>query len=173
MTTLVDIMALILPEGYKPRLSVRTTLAAIPRTRHVFQEALAENLNLQRASALLAVRADTGINDDLNGVELPVEFYVKALEKRAQVVQSLAKWKRVVLGEYNFASGEGIWTDMNALRPGEPVLDNLHSTYVDQWDWERVMAEGERNLEFLQDIVRRVYDALKITEKMVYRNYGI
>jgi len=138
-----------------PQLDLRQTERAIRVIKEFFQTHLAEALNLLRVSAPLFVPADTGLNDNLNGVELPVSFAIKGLGgMRAEIVQSLAKWKRMALADYGFAPGEGLYTDMNAIRPDE-VLDAIHSIYVDQWDWERVMAPDERNLDFLCDIVER------------------
>jgi aspartate--ammonia ligase len=162
-----------IPPGYRPRLSVRDTERAIPKIKRHFQDRLSENLNLERASAPLFVLAGTGINDDLNGVERKVAFEVKDdTGARAEIVNSLAKWKRMALARYGFKVGEGIWTDMNAVRPDEE-LDNMHSLYVDQWDWERVISARDRNVEFLRGIVAGIYDAIKKTERMIDREYHI
>ncbi|MBN1492436.1 MAG: aspartate--ammonia ligase [Phycisphaerae bacterium] len=148
-------------------LDLRQTERAIRMIKEYFQTNLAEALNLLRVSAPLFVLADTGVNDNLNGIERPVSFPVKAFDdRRAECVQSLAKWKRMALADYGIEPGEGIYTDMNAIRPDE-VLDELHSIYVDQWDWERVMAAGERNLDFLCRIVERIYDVIRRTEEHV------
>jgi aspartate--ammonia ligase len=166
-------MKLIIPPGYKPCLDVRKTERAIPKIKCFFQEHLAENLNLERASAPLFVRAGTGINDDLNGTECKVGFGVKDDNGvRVEVVNSLAKWKRMALAKYGYSQGEGIWTDMNAIRPDEE-LDNIHSLYVDQWDWERVISASERTEKFLRKIVRRIFDAIKKTERMVGKEYDV
>jgi len=166
-------MKLTIPPGYKPCLDVRKTEAAIPKIKHFFQEHLAENLNLERASAPLFVKAGTGINDDLNGTERKVGFVVKDDNGvRAEVVNSLAKWKRIALARYGYNQGEGIWTDMNAIRPDEE-LDNIHSLYVDQWDWERVISVQERTEKFLHKIVHRIFDAIIKTERMIGKEYGI
>jgi aspartate--ammonia ligase len=154
------------PQDYQPLLEPYDTEVAIRRIKTYFQENLAFELNLLRVTAPLFVRSGTGINDNLNGVELPVTFRAKGLEADVEIVQSLAKWKRLHLADFNYQPGQGIYTDMNAIRPAE-TLDNLHSLYVDQWDWERVMAPGERDLDFLKDIVRRIYDVIQRTERYV------
>ncbi len=152
---------------YQPLLDLRQTERAIRFVKEYFQTHLGEALNLLRVSAPLFVLADTGINDNLNGIERPVSFPIKDLnEQRAEIVQSLAKWKRMALADYGFAPGEGIYTDMNALRPDE-TLDSMHSVYVDQWDWERVITAGDRNLDFLYWVVRRIYDVIRRTELRV------
>jgi aspartate--ammonia ligase len=166
-------MKLTIPPGYKPCLDVRKTEAAIPKIKRFFQEHLAENLNLERASAPLFVKAGTGINDDLNGTEKKVGFAVKDDSGTiAEVVNSLAKWKRIALARYGYNQGEGIWTDMNAIRPDEE-LDNIHSLYVDQWDWERVISAAERTEKFLHSIVSGIFDAIKKTERMIGKEYDI
>jgi aspartate--ammonia ligase len=147
------------------------TEKAIKLIKDFFQNDLARELNLQRVSAPLFVAKGSGINDDLNGVERKVTFTVKDDGSAAEVVFSLAKWKRMVLTDYGFKTGEGLYTDMNAIRPDEDCLDNLHSVYVDQWDWERVIRTEERNLVFLKRIVRGIYEVLKKTEDMVARKY--
>ncbi len=155
----------------KPLLDLRQTERAIRVIKEHFQTHLATELNLLRVSAPLFVQADTGINDNLNGIELPISFPVKDLDgKKAEIVQSLAKWKRMALADYGFASGEGLYTDMNAIRPDEK-LDELHSIYVDQWDWERVMAANERNLAFLHRIVEGIYKVIRQTEQHVAKTY--
>jgi len=157
--------------GYQPLLDLRQTEKAIRQIKEFFQLSLAEALNLQRVSAPLFVLADTGVNDNLNGVERPVSFPIKDMnERRAEIVQSLAKWKRMALADYGFGVGEGIYTDMNAIRPDE-TLDELHSIYVDQWDWERVMTPEQRTLGFLQDIVRRIYEVIRRTEQYIASLY--
>ncbi len=164
---------LVLPSGYHPLLSVRETESAIARIKAFFQENLAFELNLVRVTAPLFVPAGTGINDNLNGVERPVSFPIKAFDDApAEIVQSLAKWKRMRLADGAFKPGEGLYTDMNAIRPDE-VLDNLHSLYVDQWDWERVMTREERTLVYLKDVVRRIYDVVRRTEKFVAHYYPV
>ena len=153
---------------YKSTLTLRETEKAIKEIKDYFEQALARNLNLQRVSAPLFVRKGSGVNDDLNGVERKVTFQIRDdNDADAEVVFSLAKWKRMVLADYGFGAGEGLYTDMNAIRPDEESLDNLHSLYVDQWDWERVIAPQERNLDFLKSIVRKIYDAVRETEKRI------
>ncbi len=157
--------------GYQSRLDLRDTERAIRLIKEYFQIHLGEALNLLRVSAPLFVPADTGINDNLNGIERPISFPVKALAgQKAEIVQSLAKWKRMALANYGFSPGEGIYTDMNAIRPDE-TLDDIHSIYVDQWDWERVMHPGERNLSFLYRVVERIYDVIVRTEQRVAEVY--
>ncbi len=152
---------------YGRPIDLRQTERAIRTIKEFFQTNLAEALNLLRVSAPLFVLADTGVNDNLNGVERPVSFPIKAIgDRRAECVQSLAKWKRMALADYGFAPGEGIYTDMNAIRPDE-VLDELHSIYVDQWDWERVITAEERNLSFLCRIVEKIYEVIRRTEQHV------
>lgn len=149
------------PEGYKARLSVYETQRAIEFIKHSFQKNLCAALNLKRVSAPLFVSAESGLNDDLNGVERPVEFDVPAAEGRSfQVVHSLAKWKRWALKKYDFRVGRGLYTDMNAIRRDEENLDNLHSVYVDQWDWEKIISKEDRNIEYLKDTVRRIVGAV-------------
>lgn len=161
----------LVPENYRPVLDVEETEKAIKLIKDFFQMNLAETLNLKRVTAPLIVKAGTGINDDLTGVERPISFDIKDMPNtKAEIVQSLAKWKRLTLGYLKIKQGEGIYTDMNAIRPDE-VLDNLHSLYVDQWDWERVISEGERNLEFLETIVKSIYLELKKTEHFIYAHY--
>jgi aspartate--ammonia ligase len=161
----------IYPEDYTPVLSVKRTEIAIKEIKQYFQQALAWSLNLRRVTAPLFVKAGTGINDDLNGVERPVSFDIKAMNgAKAEIVQSLAKWKRLMLADLEIESGEGIYTDMNAIRPDE-TLDNLHSLYVDQWDWERVMEEEQRNLGFLKKMVEHIFDAMKKTEQFIHDRY--
>ena len=154
----------IIPEGYTSRLSVYETQRAIEFIKKNFQKNLGSALNLKRVSAPLFVRADTGLNDNLNGVERPVSFDVPAVQgAECQVVHSLAKWKRWALKEYEFREGKGLYTDMNAIRRDEAVLDNLHSVYVDQWDWEKVIRPQDRTTEYLKDTVRRIVSAICMT----------
>ena len=143
---------LLLPQGYQSGLSLRETQRAIKIVKDNFQTMLASELNLDRVTAPLIVTKASGINDDLNGVERKVEFTLKETGESAEIVQSLAKWKRMALYRYGYAPGEGIYTDMNAVRRDED-LDNIHSVFVDQWDWERVISPEERNEEFLKSIV--------------------
>ncbi|HBH47262.1 MAG TPA: aspartate--ammonia ligase [Bacteroidales bacterium] len=162
---------LIIPKNYKSPLTLKETELAIKLVKDTFQTNLSAELRLRRVTAPLFVLKGTGINDDLNGVERKVTFPIKDLDdKDAEVVNSLAKWKRMALADYKIAPGYGLYTDMNAIRPDE-VLDNLHSLYVDQWDWERVISPDERNVTFLKSIVRRIYEVLKRTEFVVYENY--
>ena len=155
---------LTIPEGYKTALDVYDTQRCIEFIKSRFQSNLKAALNLKRVSALLFVRADTGLNDDLNGVERPVSFDVPATGNgEFQIVHSLAKWKRWALRAYDFREGNGFYTDMNAIRRDEAVLDNLHSVYVDQWDWEKVISMSDRNIPYLQDTVRRIVSAICMT----------
>jgi aspartate--ammonia ligase len=163
---------LLVPKGYKPLLDVRTTERAIWEIKRAFTGVLEKKLNLQRASAPVFVDPATGLQDRLNGVERPVGFDLLHMQgTEAQVPQSLAKWKRDALRRYGYKPGEGIWTDMNAIRRDEKP-DSTHSFYVDQYDWERVMRREDRTLEFLKGIVRRVYSAIKATESRCMM-YGI
>ncbi len=163
---------LFLDGQYRPALSLRETERAIKMIKDFFQLHLARALNLQRVSAPLFVRKGSGVNDDLNGVERKVTFQVKDDNNSdAECLFSLAKWKRMALADYGFAPGEGLYTDMNAIRPDEENLDNLHSVYVDQWDWERILSKDERNLGFLKTIVRKIYGVLRQTEKAVAKFY--
>jgi len=162
---------LILPRGYKPLLGVKETENAIKALKDFFEQNLSTELNLSRVTAPLFVKGGTGINDDLNGIERPVAFPIKDMaDVRAEIVQSLAKWKRMQLGVLGFEPGYGLYTDMNALRPDE-TLDNTHSIYVDQWDWERVVTPAERNVEFLKKVVRKLYAAIKRVEHFVFEHY--
>ena len=165
-------MGLIIPAGYRNLLgSVEATEKAIKCVKDMFQENLSAQLALLRVTAPMVVLSGTGINDDLNGVERPVGFPIKSMgERRAEVVHSLAKWKRMKLAEMEVPVGRGIYTDMNALRPDED-LDNLHSLYVDQWDWEKVIRREDRNREFLKKVVRRIYEAVKVTENKLYAEF--
>ncbi len=158
------------PNGYKPLLGLRETEEAIKYIKDNFQERLAGELNLTRVSAPVAVSAGTGINDHLTGAETPVTFYIKSIESSAEIVQSLAKWKRMVLSQYDFSKDEGIYTDMNALRPDER-LDNLHSIYVDQWDWEKIIGREDRNLDTLKKTVKKIYNILKDIEEELFTHY--
>lgn len=161
-------MALIIPKQYKLKLLPETTEQAIKMVKMSFQDRLSESLNLRRVTAPLFVLTGTGINDDLNGVERAVTFPVKCMgDRRAEVVHSLAKWKRMKLGAYGIAPGFGLYTDMNAIRADEE-LDNLHSLYVDQWDWEQTITHADRNLDFLKATVKKIFAAMKDMEKLVY-----
>ena len=162
---------LLFPPNYQPLLDIRQTEQAIRQVKEFFQTNLAFELNLMRVTAPLFVLSGTGINDDLNGVERPVAFPVKGIQdSQAEIVQSLAKWKRLQLADFNLQPGEGLYTDMNAIRPDE-VLDNLHSIYVDQWDWERVIGKEERNLEFLRWVVVKIYDVIRRAERYISHLY--
>ena len=155
------------PQNYKPLLGLRETELAIRQIKEFFQTNLSFELNLMRVTAPLFVLSGTGINDDLNGIERPVVFPVKSIQdNRAEIVQSLAKWKRLQLAEFTCQPGEGLYTDMNAIRPDED-LDNLHSIYVDQWDWERVMRKEERTVEYLKQVVRQIYSVIVRTERYI------
>ena len=164
-------MALIIPKHYQQRLLPETTEVAIKTIKDSFQQKLSKALHLRRVTAPLFVLSGTGINDDLNGTEHPVAFQIDAMGgQRAEVVHSLAKWKRTKLGAYGIAPGYGIYTDMNAIRTFED-LDNMHSLYVDQWDWEKVIRESDRNLETLKTTVESIYSAIKETEQEVYERF--
>jgi aspartate--ammonia ligase len=164
-------MHLIKPEHYEPLLGLKQTEQGIKQIKDFFQVNLSTELRLRRVTAPLFVLQGTGLNDDLNGVERAVSFPIKDMNGAvAEVVHSLAKWKRVTLAEYHIEPGYGIYTDMNAIRADEE-LDNLHSLYVDQWDWERVINPEDRNVEFLKRIVCRIYAAMLRTEFMVYELY--
>ncbi|MDH4258493.1 MAG: aspartate--ammonia ligase [Candidatus Aminicenantes bacterium] len=161
----------IIVKNYRSILDVIETEKAIKLIKDFFQLNMAEALSLRRVTAPLFVKAGTGINDDLNGVERPISFRIKNMNNiKAEIVQSLAKWKRLTLANLKINPGEGIYTDMNAVRPDE-ILDNLHSLYVDQWDWESVISQEERNLEYLKNIVRKIYQVLKKTEHFIYAHY--
>ena len=162
---------LIIPKKYNPKLLPETTEVAIQHIKDSFQRHLSKALNLRRVTAPLFVLSGTGINDDLNGVEHPVSFPIDAIGGRqAEVVHSLAKWKRMKLGAYDIAPGYGLYTDMNAIRTFED-LDNLHSLYVDQWDWEKTIREEDRTLDYLKDTVRKIYGALKAVEAEIYERF--
>ncbi|MCQ2083111.1 MAG: aspartate--ammonia ligase [Bacteroidaceae bacterium] len=162
---------LIIPENYRPKLSLRQTEQGIKLIKEFFQQNLSTGLQLRRVTAPLFVLQGMGINDDLNGVERAVTFPIKDLQDaRAEVVHSLAKWKRLTLAEYDVKPGYGIYTDMNAIRADES-LGNLHSLYVDQWDWERTITEEDRNVAFLKRIVRRIYSAMLRTEYLINETY--
>lgn len=158
---------------YKSYLNLIETEMAIKHVKDYFERKLAEKLNLIRVSAPIFVKSGSGINDNLNGVERVVSFEAKAVDDaEIEVVQSLAKWKRIALHRYGFNNGEGLYTDMNAIRRDED-LDNLHSLYVDQWDWERVITKEERGEENLKKIVRKIYEVFKDTENYLYATYPI
>lgn len=162
---------LFIPKGYKPLLDLRETEMGIHYIKDFFQQNLSAELRLRRVTAPLFVLQGTGLNDDLNGVERPVSFPIRDLgDRRAEVVHSLAKWKRVTLADYKIGCGYGIYTDMNAIRSDEE-LDNVHSLYVDQWDWEMVMDPADRDLDFLKQVVTRIYGAMRRTEYIVCEHY--
>ncbi|MGL5261623.1 MAG: aspartate--ammonia ligase, partial [Bacteroides sp.] len=162
---------LIIPKHYKPILDLKQTEIGIKQIKDFFQLNLASELKLRRVTAPLFVLRGMGINDDLSGVERPVSFPIKDLgEAEAEVVHSLAKWKRITLANYNIPAAYGIYTDMNAIRSDEE-LGNLHSLYVDQWDWERVITEEERNSDYLIDTVKRIYAAMVRTEFMISESF--
>ncbi len=159
------------PENYKSAMDLRTTQQAIKTLKDCFQQQLGSALNLTRVSAPLFVRKDTGLNDDLSGWERKVAFDVKdAPGDEVQVVQSLAKWKRDALGRYGYPCGTGLYTDMNAIRRDE-LTDNIHSVYVDQWDWEKVIAREDRTQEYLFNTVRRIHNAVLEAESVLHSRY--
>lgn len=163
--------SLFIPSNYSPKLNLKETEIAIKKVKDFFENALARELNLTRVSAPLFVKPETGLNDNLNGIERPVGFDVKAIGgSGCEIVQSLAKWKRMALKKYNFFPGEGLYTDMNAIRRDED-LDNLHSIYVDQWDWEKIISKEERTMDTLKAIVNRIYKVFRETEEYIYNLY--
>ncbi|MBP5419080.1 MAG: aspartate--ammonia ligase [Bacteroidales bacterium] len=163
--------ALIIPKGYKSLLDLRETELGIETIKDFFQKNLSAELRLRRVTAPLFVLKGTGLNDDLNGVERAVTFPIKALDdQKAEVVHSLAKWKRTILADYGIERGYGIYTDMNAIRADED-LDNIHSLYVDQWDWEATIGQEDRNVEYLEAIVKRIYAVIRRTEFVVYERF--
>lgn len=166
-------MKLILPEGYKPKLNLKETEVAIKKLKDYFEYALAYELYLTRVSAPLFVKPATGLNDNLNGIERAVSFDIlDDQHETVEVVHSLAKWKRMALGRYGFGVNEGLYTDMNAIRRDEE-LDNTHSIYVDQWDWEKVITKTMRHEDFLKKTVQRIYRAFLRTEKFIRSEYPV
>ena len=164
-------MNLVLPKNYDPRLTIRQTQEAIKYIRDTFQKEFGKEMHLERISAPLFVEKSSGLNDDLNGVERPVAFDMAALPSETiEVVHSLAKWKRMALHQYGFLPGEGLYTNMNAIRRDE-VLDNLHSCYVDQWDWEKVITKEERTLDTLKETVLTIFKIIKHMEHEVWYKY--
>ena len=162
---------LVVPKGYSSGMTIRETEVAIKYIKDLFEQALAQEMNLTRVSAPLFVRPETGLNDNLNGVERPVSFDVMDIGgSSVEIVQSLAKWKRMALKRYGFKKGEGLYTDMNAIRRDE-VMDNLHSIYVDQWDWECILGKEERNEEKLKTIVRKLFNVFKKVEDEVCKAF--
>lgn len=158
------------PKGYKPTLNEYDTQRAIAYIKYTFQEEFSNALNLKRVSAPLFVTEDSGLNDNLNGYERAVSFNIPAVKKDAQVIHSLAKWKRLALKRYNFSVGNGLYTDMNAIRRDEE-LDNVHSIYVDQWDWEKIITKENRNLEYLKLIVKAIVNAICNTNERLQVRY--
>ena len=160
-----------IPENYKSNLSLIETEIAIKKVKDFFETKLAETLNLTRVSAPLFLENSSGLNDNLNGVERPVSFDMLAIEdSNIEIVHSLAKWKRFALHRYKFEAGSGLYTDMNAIRRDEE-LDNIHSVYVDQWDWEKVITKEDRNIDTLKDTVRKIFSVFKSTEDFVSSEY--
>ena len=162
----------IIPAGYQPALNMYDTQKAIGTVKRLFADTLCATLGLHRVSAPLFLEASTGLNDDLNGIERKVTFEIKDTGAEAQVVQSLAKWKRQALKDYNFHVGKGLYCDMNAIRRDED-LDNLHSIYVDQWDWEKVITEEDRNLDYLKSVVRAIVSAVCATEMNLHAMFSL
>ncbi len=163
-------MGLYIPKDYKSTLGIRQTEVAIKKVKDFFERDLAIQLNLTRVSAPLFVKRGSGINDDLNGIERPVAFDIKGTDGEYEIVQSLAKWKRMALKEYGFTAGEGLYTDMNAIRRDEDT-DNIHSVFVDQWDWEKVITAEMRNEETLRRAVKQIYASLRHTETYIAEDY--
>ena len=160
-----------IPKGYHSALDIKATEIAVKRVKDFFEKQLLTELNLRRVSAPLFVTPASGLNDNLNGVERPVTFGVKCLnDAPLEVVHSLAKWKRMALKRYGFSVGEGLYTDMNAIRRDEDP-DNLHSIYVDQWDWEKIITKEDRTRDTLHRTVKEVYEALRVTEKYIANRY--
>lgn len=164
--------SLYIPEGYKSALTIRETQHAIKYIKDVFQQALSIVLTLDRVSAPLIVKKGSGINDDLNGVERKVDFDIKEIGSDAEVVQSLAKWKRTALYRYGYEPGEGIYTDMNAIRRDDDT-DNTHSIFVDQWDWEKVITRENRTLDYLKETVKNIVKAVVYTKRKVSHRYPV
>jgi aspartate--ammonia ligase len=163
---------LIIQDNYEPTINPELSEDALKLIKDHFQKDFSTALRLRRVTDPLFLAAGTGINDNLNGIERPVTFGIKCMnDKKCEIVHSLAKWKRMKLGAYNIVPGYGIYTDMNALRPDEEELDNLHSIYVDQWDWERTIKPEDRNLKFLKKTVKKIYGVLKDTEEFVYQRF--
>ncbi|MBR3804294.1 MAG: aspartate--ammonia ligase [Clostridia bacterium] len=162
--------SLVIPKNYKPNCDLITNQKAIKFVKDNFERVFAEKFNLTRVSAPILVYSDTGLNDDLSGVERAVRFDVKELERDAEIVQSLAKWKRTALKKYGFKAGEGLYTDMNAIRRDDKV-DNIHSIYVDQWDWEKVILRSDRTVEFLKQTVQTIVDAIADVSEMAKKEF--
>jgi len=166
----MSVEKLIIPQNYYSRFSIIETEIAIKRIKDYFESELAKNLSLTRVSAPLTVKSNTGLNDDLNGIERCVKFDIKDTNDNVEIVQSLAKWKRMALKQYRFDTYTGLYTDMNAIRRDED-LDNIHSIYVDQWDWEKIITKEDRNIEALKNIVRLIYKTFKDTERKLEEVY--
>ncbi len=164
-------MSVYIPKDYTSILNPRQTQMAIKKVKDFFERDLAIQLDLIRVSAPLFVTRNSGLNDDLNGVERAVTFDIKGVESEAEIVHSLAKWKRNALKEYGFENGEGLYTDMNAIRRDEDT-DNIHSVFVDQWDWERIISKDERTMDTLKSTVKKIYAALRHTEKHIADDYA-
>ena len=162
--------SLVIPKNYKPNCDLITNQKAIKFVKDNFERVFAEKFNLTRVSAPILVYSDTGLNDDLSGVERAVRFDVKELERDAEIVQSLAKWKRTALKKYGFKAGEGLYTDMNAIRRDDKV-DNIHSIYVDQWDWEKVILRSDRTVDFLKQTVQTIVDAIADVSEMAKKEF--
>jgi len=163
-------MNLLVPKDYKSELSIKQTELAIKKVKDFFERDFSIQLNLTRVSAPLYVQKNSGLNDDLNGVERSVTFDIKDIGNEYEIVHSLAKWKRMALKKYGFNPGEGLYTDMNAIRRDEE-LDNIHSTFVDQWDWEKIITKEQRNMDTLKATVRCIYNSLKHTERYIANEY--
>ena len=166
-------MNLIIPKNYKPSLDLYQTQKAIALTKRIFQDNLSGALNLQRVSAPLFVMESTGLNDNLNGYERPVTFDIPSINESASIVHSLAKWKRMALGKYGFPVGTGLYTDMNAVRRDEDQLDNIHSVYVDQWDWEMIITREQRNFDFLKSVVDKIVGCICDTQQALMNIYPV
>ena len=164
-------MKTFIPDGYKASLSLYDTQKAISLTKKIFEQNLSKALNLKRVSAPLFVEKDSGLNDDLDGIAKAVDFKIPSINKEGVVVHSLAKWKRKALHDYGFKVDNGLYTDMNAIRKDEK-LDNIHSIYVDQWDWEKVINKDQRNLDYLFNTVSLIHQAIKDTEKELQKKYN-
>ncbi len=165
----MKIEGIVIPKGYKSNATLIETEVHIKKIKDFFEKSLSEILSLTRVSAPLFVDSQSGLNDNLNGVERPVVFDLLATGENVEIVHSLAKWKRMSLHRYDFQVGDGLYTDMNAIRRDEE-LDNLHSVYVDQWDWEKVIKKEDRNEEYLKDVVRKIYEVFKKTQEFVGTN---
>jgi aspartate--ammonia ligase len=162
--------SLVIPKNYKPNCDLITNQKAIKFVKDNFERVFAEKFNLTRVSAPILVYSDTGLNDDLSGVERAVRFDIKELGRDAEIVHSLAKWKRTALKKYGFKAGEGLYTDMNAIRRDDKV-DNIHSIYVDQWDWEKVILRSDRTVDFLKQTVQTIVDAIADVSEMAKKEF--